>query len=117
MNNSNPEYLKAVIGQSPRNARGYRKYPIALRTEVITYAKAQLQDGGNIRSIALELGLSESVLDRWIRNTLKTKTKAPKLRPVRINSPETLVIHGPLGLRIEGPISSIAALVHACSTL
>ena len=92
--------IKSRIGQSRWRC------PPALREEIVELAKARRREGCSVRKIAIELGVSESGLSRWLQGG------SGRLRPVRVSekpsSPSQLVLVTPEGYRLEG-LSSISA--------
>ena len=73
------ESLREALAES-RMGKSRWRCPLGLRSEVIDYAKDRRSHGDGVAKIAVELGVSESGLLRWLRST-----KAD-FREVRIRS-------------------------------
>jgi hypothetical protein len=97
--------------------------PAPLRGEILVYSAARRQTGATWQSIAQELGLSASGLQRWSARA----TGETRMRPVRIRrglttessstSPSpagAIVLVSPRGFRLEGlEVSQALELLHS----
>lgn len=94
-------------------------YPLELRAIGVAYVEARTAQGVNGMVACRELGIGRDTFLRWKRALASPPSLAdlPSFRPVEIArpaAPTTLVVHGPLGLRIEGlDVAALAALLRA----
>jgi len=95
------EELRQAIEQLAKRGRG-KRYPDALRKELITYILARREAGGAVETIGEELGMSWRTVSRWTA----PKSKRGKFRPVKVvqEGPDQkeLTLLGPCGVRVEG---------------
>lgn len=111
----------------PRVARGEDgwQYAANVRVRALAYARQRRAEGGGIKRIAAELGVPWQTLAYWLKAPGSASTGAA-LVPVALRGdmaespgarwPSTLVVHGPLGLRIEGlDIEGLAELLRRLS--
>lgn len=86
--------------QASRPQQGRWRCPKALRQRVLEKVEAYRAQGLSRRELAQELGVSESTLLRWRRQS------QAGFRPVRIHEeaqgPASLVLITPSGCRLEG---------------
>ena len=111
------EFLKAVAAAGDRGKT--TAYPNELRAIAVAYVEGRMAQGVNGMVPCRELGIGRDTYVRWKRS-LATPTppaELPSFRPVEITpaaATAPLVVHGPLGLRIEGlDIAALAALLRA----
>jgi transposase len=114
------EFRKAVADAGERGRT--TAYPLELRAIAVAYVEARTAQGVNGMAACRELGIGRDTFLRW-RRSLATPPRPedlPSFRPVEIAAPTapaaaaTLVVHGPLGLRIEGlDVAALAALLRA----
>lgn len=109
------EFRKAVAEAGERGRT--TAYPLELRAIAVAYVEARTAQGVNGMAACRELGIGRDTFLRW-RRSLATPPRPedlPSFRPVEIAAPAAataLVVHGPLGLRIEGlDLASLAALL------
>lgn len=99
--------LRESILRSRAGRKNWR-CPAPLRQRIVEFANAQRQEGMGVLSIAKQLGLSQSGLNRWLEGAGQSK-----LRPVRIAqapAPRTkMVLITPGGYRLEGLDAASAA--------
>ena len=97
--------LRKALAES-RLGKSRWRCPLDLRAKVIDYAKARRSHGDGVAKIAVDLGLSESGLSRWLR------FRQEGFREVRIRaeSPTAadLALVTPRGYRLEGLSESLA---------
>jgi hypothetical protein len=91
------------------------RYPVDLRREVVVLARQAIADGSSQSGIALELGLSQPTLGRWLAGEPQSL-----LRPVEVASSlgseggtfSGLRLKTPRGYVIEGlDLQTVAALL------
>jgi hypothetical protein len=89
----------AGLGARGRTTR----IPDAVRTRVIVYAREQRSRGKTWRSIAEAVGLSATVLQRWMRAAPEASCRLARVKVVA--DPEAIAavsLISPSGYRIEG---------------
>jgi hypothetical protein len=86
-------------------SRGKRaRYAPAVRAAVIEFARERRAAGVNWRDISQDLGIVESLVQRWIG------VQRSRLVPVKLVAPGAtasssaamIIVHGPRGIRVEG---------------
>jgi hypothetical protein len=94
-----------------------KRFPEAIRREVLTYLTAQRERGIGLPPTARELGLREKTIENWLAQAramavpaqfhgVELVDRAPEPAPRR------LVLHAPRGLRVEGlDVVSLAELL------
>lgn len=102
--------IRKQLAAARRRSAGRTQYSHQLKGEVVAVATA-LQDVGHSRqSVSRELGLNPVTLADWVRKaaTVGEETEASML-PVAVVSADEVphdsqhpVVHGPLGVRVEG---------------
>jgi hypothetical protein len=97
------EELRQALSKLGPRGRG-KAYPKGLMGDLLSYTVARRRQGATVRAIADELGMSWQTLSRW---TGGRKAGARFERVEVVTAPASapralLVVHGPLGLRIEG---------------
>ena len=106
------ESLRAAV---TRSKAGQKRWvcPPYLKEDLVRFARARREEGVHLKTLAQDLGVSMSGLERWMRLGSKT------FKPVRLvedaDSPtEALVLCTPGGYRIEGlsPRSAAELLRH-----
>lgn len=97
--------LREALGRR-RSGKGRWRCPPGLRSEVVAYASDRRAEGESVARIAVELGLSEGGLRRWLRSG------EGGFREVRIaadpSSSVGLVLVTPRGFRLEGLSEALA---------
>lgn len=99
------EELRAAITRSRANVVRWR-CPAPLKQEIVALTEKRRAEGAPIMTIARELGVSESGLNRWLQKT------SGGIRPVRVveqpAAKDELVLVTPGGYRLEGlsPVSA-----------
>ena len=106
------ESLRAAI---TRSKAGQKRWicPPDLKKEIVRHVRAGREAGAQVKTLAGELGVSQSGLERWLRDA------AQGFRPVRlVEEPapgtESIVLLTPGGYRLEGlsPRSAAELLRH-----
>ena len=97
---------KAVSGLGRRGRT--TRIPDEVRAAVLTYARGERERGVKWREIARTVGLSESVLARWMSGERRHRQSA-RIVPVRVALPRTSIaaaggvtLVSPSGYRVEG---------------
>ena len=112
--------LREAIARLERQRRNDR-VPEPLRGEVLVYTATRRKLGATWQSIAQELGLSASGLQRWsARATGETRLRRVRIGRSPMPAPSTpqgtvgsLVLVSPQGFRLEGlGVSEALALLH-----
>lgn len=87
-----------------------RRYPEALRREILAYAREQRDEGVSLALVAARLGLSVYTLYEWLG---ATRRRAAAFRQVEVAAPQTarLVLVTPQGYRLEGDVESLGLLL------
>ena len=103
--------LREAILRS-RSGQERWRCPVELREQIVRFTRDCQLDGIAAKTVAKELGISDSGLSRWLQAADK------KLRPVRITDSaapprlEPLILVTPGGYRLEGlSVSSAADLL------
>ena len=95
----NTEDLRAAITRSRANAVRWR-CPAPLKEEIVALTERRRAEGTPLMTIARELGVSESGLNRWLQK------KSGSIRPIRVieqaAAAAELVLVTPGGYRLEG---------------
>ena len=110
MESTREELQQALSTLGPRG-KG-KPYPQGLLEKLLSYTVARRRQGAQIVEVASELGMNWRTLGRW----LGERRGAKRFERVEVVTPtvavQTLVVHGPRGLRIEGlDIAGVAELV------
>lgn len=122
METTHTAYLRdavARIQQEPNVVR--RRYPAAVRQEVLSYAKQRMARGASQRRVATELGISFRTLGHWIRGEngpfrpVKRKSHAgrPSSSQAKLAAAgSALRLKTPQGFQIEGlSVSDLVAVL------
>lgn len=80
--------------------------PRGLRSEIVALTRERQAGGEGVGRIALDLGLSESGLSRWLRSA-EERFREVRIRP-ESSSGEDLVLVTPRGFRLEGLSEGLA---------
>lgn len=92
--------LKDRIGEARRNGR----VPAQLQAAAVQYAAQRQSAGASLKEVGAELAMSVHTLSYW--RARHAHAPSTSLARVRIVDPDaardTVVVHGPGGLRIEG---------------
>ncbi len=95
------EVRQLARGKAPRAVR----YPVAVRDAAVALARPRVREGGSVRQVAQELGVSEPTLARWLQpcapSVLRPVAVAPDPEPER-DDPAGLVLITAQGARVEG---------------
>ncbi len=87
------------------------RYTREQRQEAVAYMRARQQQGASVEEAAKELGMSGWTLSRWGSAARRAGQQQPEnaaLVPVEVKAERApgrgggLVVHGPLGVRVEG---------------
>jgi transposase len=110
------EELKTEVAKLGPRGRG-RPYPKGLLEKVLSYTVARRRQGAKLIEVAVELGLHNHTLSRWLGEKRAAKrfdrvevvaTTPAAAAPVA----SRIIVHGPRGLRIEGlELAAVAELV------
>jgi len=113
--------LRERIATTKTSDSGRRHYTIALRNELIEYARRRVAAGASMTAAAKELGLSGAMMIEWLKRsgveTLRSKRK--RLRQVEVEASRGeprrgLVLLLGHGARIEGlEIDDVIALMRS----
>lgn len=103
--------LREALATAERRGAGM-PYPEPLRQAAMAYWREREGQGGSLRQVALELGLSSVTLTRWSRRGAKSTAGFRAIEivgeTVRVTK---VVVHGPRGVRVEGlMVAEIAEL-------
>lgn len=103
--------IRKQLEAARQRSAGRTQYPRELKAEVVV-AAAALQDGGSSRQAASrKLGLNPVTLADWQRKVSTVDSEGPdaSMLPVAVVSEREVlhnaqqpVVHGPLGVRVEG---------------
>lgn len=102
--------LAALGARSPTTP-----YPPELRALAVAHVKERCAQGASMREMASELGVGPDSIRRWQsgrrRRPVVVRRVAIAPRATAARTVESIVVHGPAGVRIEGMgVSAIAAL-------
>lgn len=108
------EFRSALAALGPRSPT--TTYPPELRALALTHVKERRAEGASLREVASELGVGSDSILRWQRGP--RRRRAAVVRRVAIaprvtepTTPESIVVHGPAGVRVEGmDVNAIVAL-------
>ncbi len=105
--------LADALRSASRRGQG-RPYPARLRERVVAAVDDLVASGESSMQVARALGLPYRTIDRWRRQ------ERPTFRAVVVSDSDAsrggLVLHGPLGLRVEGlDVDSLADLLRRLS--
>lgn len=111
--------------QSANRSGAGKPFPEHLRLAVVQYAEDAAATGKSVGKVARELGISAMSIIRW-QSRSEAQPKLPMIRRVEVvpdppcaSHPvhpggESIVVHGPGGLRVEGlTVSALADLLRA----
>ena len=110
MEEQREELRRELSALGPRG-RG-KPYPKGLLEKILSYTVARRRQGAELLTVGAELGISWKMLGRW----LGARKSGPRFERVQVAAPpvamQTLIVHGPRGLRIEGlDVVGVAELV------
>ena len=94
-----------------------KRFPEAIRREVLAYLAAQRERGIGLPPTARELGLREQTIENWLAQARALATPAQFHGVALVDgepvpAPRRLVLHAPRGLRVEGlDVTSLAELL------
>lgn len=108
---------KIRAGVATLGARGQgRRYPEALKREVVAYLTARRKAGRGLKTASVELGIPERSIKLW--SSTPRPSGKPAFVPMVVTAPAAerttpeIVVHGPGGIRIEGlDLAALAELV------
>jgi len=107
------EELKSELsGLGPRG-RG-RPYPKGLLEKLLSYTVARRRQGAKLVEVAIELGMQNQTLSRWLgeKRAAKRFDRVEVVAAQAASIAAPILVHGPRGLRIEGlDIAAVAELV------
>lgn len=116
--------LRRRLAQVGPRGRGAR-LPEDLREEIGAYSRARVAEGGRLREIALEVGVSRESVRRWISSSRRRRARpencddhaTAEVVPVNVVSAEitdAVVVVTATGHRVEGlDVAGAAALLRA----
>lgn len=108
------ELRRAIL--AIRRGPGLPRYPAAVRTRAVSFARQRQSEGGSRRRAALEIGLPIPTLALWMRQ----ERLGEGFRPVKATgevrseeeTPRSLSLVTPTGCRVEGlSLGDVAALL------
>lgn len=107
--------IRAAVAKLGPRGQG-RRYPEALKREVVAYLAARREAGRGLKATSVELGIPERSIKLWSKAPRPSGRPAfvPMLvTPVAAEHPAPLiVVHAPGGIRIEGlDVPALADLV------
>jgi transposase-like protein len=91
-------------------------YPPEVRALALTHSKEREAEGASLREVASELGVGTDSLRRWQsgrrrRRAAVVRRVAMASRSTKPTPSESIVVHGPAGVRVEGmDVNAIASL-------
>lgn len=124
--------LKLKIDGCRKNSAGARRYPPALRAEILQYLDREVQAGGHFTKACGELGVHTVLVRRWRRTqrqagfaavTVVDEVEPPVRRPrvkeaaeltpaLPVVQPAAFTLTSPRGWRIDGlSLEALAALL------
>lgn len=93
------EELAAAVEELGSGKGKRRKYPMDLRQRLVEFAREQRAEGKQLKSIAVRVGVSPTLLHRW------QKQRAGSFRRVELQPPPSsagrFVLQAPHGVRVE----------------
>jgi transposase len=107
------EELKSELSELGPRGRG-RPYPKGLLEKLLSYTVARRRQGAKLVEVAIELGMKDQTLSRWLgeKRTAKGFDRVEVVAVPAVPSAAPILVHGPRGLRIEGlDVAAIAELV------
>lgn len=86
------------------------------------YAKGRIATGATVSQVSAELGLEGKCIPRWLQGTKQGQLSRGGFTEVQVKAAslrqEGPVVHGPLGIRIEGlGLGEVAELLRRVSCL
>lgn len=109
--------LRGALARSERRGAGL-PYPESLRREAVAYWRERQMQGGSLRQVASELGVSGITLGRWSRREAEGTSgfRAIEVVAGAVRRESWPVVHGPRGVRVEGlTVAEIAELFERLS--
>ncbi len=105
------EELKVALSKLGEMGRG-KRYPRVLLEKLLSYTVARRRQGATLLAVGGELGMNWKTLARWVGE----RKSAPRFERVQVAAApaatQTLIVHGPRGLRIEGiDVGGVAELL------
>ena len=98
--------IRAAVRALGTRGQG-RRYPEALKREVLTYLAARRKEGRGLRTASVELGIPQRSNTLW--SISPRPSYSPRFVPVKMDTTTAaevpgppLVVLGPAGVRIEG---------------
>ncbi len=107
--------IRAVVAKIGPRGQG-RRYPEALKREVVAYLTARREAGRGLKTTSVELGIPERSIKLW--SSTPRASGQPSFVPMVVTAavaertaPE-IVVHAPGGIKIEGlDLATLAELV------
>lgn len=107
--------IQAAVARLGPRGQG-RRYPEALKREVLAYLAARREEGRGLKTTSVELGIPERSIKLW--SNAPRPSGRPAFVPMVVTTPEAectapqIVVHAPGGIRIEGlDVAALAELV------
>jgi hypothetical protein len=105
MRDTEIEELRALVRQDRRASKG--PFSPELRERLKDFLRRRWQAGESLRELGRQLGLSHHTVQFWRSHWGECKQRGAQLRRVEVISEtplvsNTLTVHGPAGIRIEG---------------
>jgi len=107
------EELKLELSALGPRGRG-RPYPKGLLEKLLSYTVARRRQGAKLVEVAIELGMQNQTLSRWLgeKRAAKRFDRVEVVAAPGASIATRILVHGPRGLRIEGlDIAAVAELV------
>lgn len=96
------ESLRLVV-ESKRDSRGYVRVQGEAKTRIVAYLKHRRESGATVESVAGELGVSKTSLERWYRGRSMGRGPTRRMRAVTVApQPSSWILRGPCGVTVEG---------------
>jgi hypothetical protein len=108
--------IRAAVRALGTRGQG-RRYPEALKREVLAYLAVRRREGRGLRATSAELGVPQRSIKLWSSSPRPSATPAFVAMTVAATSPvkatpSGLVVLGPAGVRIEGlDVATLADLL------
>jgi len=111
--------LRAAVEQHrAARARSNQRFPASLRDRAAAYARRRRREGIALKTIAAELELSLTTVQRWLGRPERESFRRVEVRPTPSArsatgpAPAGLVLLSPQGYRVEGlDVAGVAALL------
>lgn len=105
--------IKAAVRRLGTRGAG-RRYPEAVKREVLAYLGERRKEGRGYATVAAELGIPRRSLKLW--SSTPRPSASPRFVAVTVDAAPSsatgIVVHGPAGLRVEGlDLAALAELI------